>query len=74
MYTTYHLDSAQDITAEMIEAIKIAYKSKPIAITIAEEIDATEYLMSSDSNKAFLNKSLAQANNGEFVEIKSSDL
>ena len=74
MYTTYHLDSAQDITAEMIEAIKIAYKSKPIAITIAEEIDATEYLMSRDSNKAFLNKSLAQANNGEFVEIKSSDL
>ena len=74
MYTTYHLDSAQDITAEMIEAIKIAFKSKPIAITIAEEIDTTEYLMSSDSNKAFLNKSLAQANKGDFVEIKSSDL
>ena len=74
MYTTYHLDSAQDITAEMIEAIKIAFKSKPIAITIAEEIDTTEYLMSSDSNKEFLNKSLAQADNGEFVEIKHSDL
>ena len=74
MYTTYHLDSAQDITAEMIEAIKIAFKSKPIAITIAEELDATDYLMSSDSNKEFLKKSLAQANNGDFVEIKASDL
>ena len=74
MYTTYHLDSAQDITAEMIEAIKIAFKSKPIAISNSEELDTTDYLMSSDSNKAFLNKSLAQANNGEFVEIKSSDL
>ena len=74
MYTTYHLDSAEDITSEMIEAIKIAYKSKPIAITIAEELDATDYLMSNEANKVFLNKSLAQANKGDFVEIKSSDL
>ena len=74
MYTTYHLDSAQDITAEMIEAIKIDYKSKPIDITIVEELDATDYLMSNEANKAFLSKSLAQANKGDFVEIKASDL
>ena len=74
MHTTYHLDSAQDITAKIVEALKITFKSKPTAITIAEELDATAYLMSSDSNNAFLNKSLAQANNGEFVEIKHSNL
>ena len=70
MYTTYHLASAQDITDEMIEAIKTAFKSKPIAITIAEELDTTAYLMSSPANKALLDKSIAQANNGEFVEMK----
>jgi hypothetical protein len=39
MYTTYHLDSAQDINADILEAIKVAYKSRPITITIEEEDD-----------------------------------
>ncbi len=34
MYTTYHFNSAQDITEDIIEAIKKVYKSNPIAITI----------------------------------------
>nr|WP_315155791.1 hypothetical protein [uncultured Flavobacterium sp.] len=37
MYTTYHLDSAQDFTPDILEAIKIAFKSKPITITIEED-------------------------------------
>jgi len=39
MYTTYHLDSAQDITPDILDAIKIAFKSRPITITIEEESD-----------------------------------
>jgi hypothetical protein len=39
MYTTYHLDSAQDINNDIIEAIKVAFKSRPITITIEEEED-----------------------------------
>lgn len=39
MYTTYHLDSAQDINTDILEAIKIAFKSRPITITIEEEDD-----------------------------------
>jgi hypothetical protein len=44
MYTTYHLASAQDIDADILEAIKIAFKSKPITITIEEdeEFEITE--------------------------------
>ena len=74
MYTTYHLESAQDITDDLIEAIKANFKSKPIVITVAEELDATAYLMSSPANKAMLDKSLAQANKGEFVELKPEDI
>jgi hypothetical protein len=37
MYTTYHLSSAQDINIDILEAIKIAFKSKPITITIEED-------------------------------------
>lgn len=39
MFTTYHLESAQDINSEILEAIKVAYKSRPITITIEEDVD-----------------------------------
>ena len=39
MYTTYHLDSAQDITPDILDAIKIAFKSRPITLTIEEDDD-----------------------------------
>ena len=74
MYTTYHLSSAEDITPDILESIKIAFKSKPIVITVEEELDATAYLMSNPANKARLEKSLQQAKNGEFIEVKFEDL
>ena len=37
MQTTYYLSSAQEINADILEAIKIAFKSKPITITIEEQ-------------------------------------
>jgi hypothetical protein len=42
MYTTYHLASAQDVSADILEAIKVAFKSRPIVITIEEEEDDFE--------------------------------
>ncbi len=38
MYTTYHLTSAQDVSVDILDAIKATYKSKPIRI-IVEEAD-----------------------------------
>ena len=74
MYTKYHLSSAEEITPDILEAIKVAFKSKPIVITVEEELDATAYLMSNPANKAMLDKSLQQAKNGQFVEVKLEDL
>ncbi|MBI2257352.1 MAG: hypothetical protein HYU67_00450 [Flavobacteriia bacterium] len=37
MYTTYHLNSAQDINSDILDAIKAAFKSKPITITVEED-------------------------------------
>ena len=69
MYATYHLASAADVTTDLLEAIKTAFQSKPITITIEEELDTTAYLMSSPANKAMLDKSLEQARRGEFIEV-----
>ena len=74
MYTTYHLSSAQDLSPDILEAIKIAFKSKPITITVEEELDTTAYLMSNPANKAALDKSIQQAKNGEFIEVRLEDL
>jgi hypothetical protein len=37
MHTTYHLSSAQEISTDIIDSIKAAYKSRPITITIEED-------------------------------------
>lgn len=37
MYTTYHLSSAQEVNSDILDAIKVAFKSRPITITIEEE-------------------------------------
>ena len=74
MYTTYHLASAQEINLDIIDAIKANYKSKPITITVEEEMDTTTYLMSSPKNKFILDKSIQQDLNKEHILIKSKDL
>ena len=70
MYTTYHLSSAQEITTDILEAIKANFKSKPIVITVQEEVDTTAYLMSSPANKNILNQSIEQDKKGEHVKAK----
>ncbi len=37
MYTTYHLSSAQDISEDILDAIKATFKSKAITITVEED-------------------------------------
>lgn len=51
MYTTYHLASANEISSDIIDAIKLAFKDKSIVLTIEEEIYTTSYLLSSKKIK-----------------------
>lgn len=37
MFKTYHLTSAQDLNADILEAIKVTFKSKPITIIVEED-------------------------------------
>jgi hypothetical protein len=37
MYATYHLASAQEMTSDIIEAIKLTFKTKPITIIVEED-------------------------------------
>ena len=42
MYTTYHLESADDLSSDLLESIKAIYKSKPITIIVEEDKDNFE--------------------------------
>ena len=74
MYTTYHLASANEISSDIIDAIKLAFKDKSIVLTIEEEIYTTSYLLSSKKNKDSIQKSLLQDKNNNHVKIKLQDL
>lgn len=37
MYTTYHFKSTSEITTDVLEAIKTAFKGKSVVITIEEK-------------------------------------
>ncbi len=70
MYSSYRFKSAADIDMDVLNAIKAAFKEKPVVLTVEEELDATAYLMSSPANKALLEKSIQQDKNGEHILIK----
>lgn len=57
MYTTYHLDSAQEITTDILDAIKATFKSKPITIIVEEGED---YFGLTEEVKAVLDERLAE--------------
>lgn len=70
MYTTFHLNSPTEITTEIIDAIKLAFKNKAIVITVSEEVDTTVYLKSSTKNRKVLNESIMQDIKEEYVKVK----
>lgn len=54
----------------VLEAIKAAFKGKPIVLTVEEESDETAFLSSDPINKSMLLKSIAEDKNGTSITIK----
>lgn len=46
MYTTYHLTSAQEVSTDILDAIKATFKSKPITIIVEE--DESDFELTAD--------------------------
>ncbi|MFZ4796096.1 MAG: hypothetical protein ACOYMA_01295 [Bacteroidia bacterium] len=46
MYTTYHLSSAEELSTDILDAIKATFKSKPITIIVEE--DDSDFELSTD--------------------------
>lgn len=72
MITTIQTE-ADKIDYQFIDAIKTLFKNKRIKVTIEDEMDDTEYLLSNESNKEFLLRSIKQAEQGSLVSFNSED-
>jgi len=69
MYATYHFKSAAEISTEMLDAIKTAFKGKPVVITVEEEMDETAFISANAANREMLNKSIEQDRNGDGITV-----
>lgn len=59
MQTSFHFNSAQDITTEMLEKIRSTYKAK--AVTIIVEEDNSSFYSLSDEQKNILDSRLNES-------------
>ncbi len=69
MHTTYHLSSAQDISTDILDAIKATFKSKPITIIV--EDDNEPYTGITPEMKAILDERL-QEDSATYISAEES--
>jgi len=72
MVTTYQMD-VNELTVEVINSIKAAFKNKTINITVSEAFDETEYLLASDANRESIERSMKEAKEGNVVVFTLED-
>ena len=70
MYTTYHLGE-EELNEEFLNSVKKLFKNKRLTISIAEELEETEYLLKSSANAKRLNESIEQVKQGKFEEFNN---
>jgi antitoxin YefM len=73
MVTTYRLN-VNELSVELINSIKAAFKDKDVEITVTDATDETAYLLSSPANRKSLEKSMQQAEDGEFTTFTVAEL
>ena len=54
MQKKFHLSSAQEVNSEILDAIKVAFNSKPITITVEE--DENDYEITSEMKSVLDNR------------------
>ncbi len=73
MKTSFRLNE-KELTDDIINIIRTAFKNKEIEITVSDFLDETEYLLSTDANKKHLQKSIADIENGEGITFTLNEL
>ena len=73
MITTYRIN-VNEISVELLNSIKEAFKGKTVEITVTEAIDETDYLLQSEANKKMLIQSVAELEEGKGISFSVNEL
>ena len=73
MVTTYRLN-ANELSIDVLNAIRLLFKDKDIEISVSDAIDETEYLLASPANKESIMASIKQLEEGNGVEMTIDEL
>jgi len=73
METIYRLN-AKELTVELLQSIQAAFKDKNIEITVTDQVDETDYLLSTESNKKQLYKSIEELEQGKGIPMSLAEL
>lgn len=73
MTSIYRLN-VNELSQDLLEAIKASFKDKVIEITVTEALDETEYLMSSKNNKDQLLQSMEALEQGKGITFTVQEL
>lgn len=73
MTTTYCLD-VNELSQELLDSIKAAFKNKVVEITVTEAGDETEYLLSTQKNKMHLEQSQYSLEQGKGITFTVQEL
>jgi len=74
MLTTYRV-RADELTDDFVKALKVAYKDREIEIIVSDDVDETDYLMSSPANREHLLRAIENVNSHtNLVQMSSDDL
>jgi len=68
MYSEFRLNANQ-LDIKFLNSLKALFKDKTISIIVEEEMDETEYLLTSEANRDMLLKSLEQAEKSELIKV-----
>lgn len=62
---------ASELSADFVKTIRRLYKKHNLFITVknADEMDETEYLLASETNRKILEQSVKEAESGNLVKV-----
>ncbi len=68
MHTSFHI-KANELDEKFIKSIKALFKSKRISITVEEELDETDYLLSTEANSKHLEDAIKNVKKGKTTKV-----
>ena len=73
MTTTFHVE-ASELDSNFLKKIQSLFEDKKLIITVEEDMDTTDYLLSSEANRERLKQSIQEAKDGKLISVSVEDL